>query len=71
MRVDSPKLAMGILCHHTYSSAIASEFLVLPIVIYWNTARLDEAAVKRKHAGLPVVLELLRPPSYIAIGGGE
>ena len=30
MRVDSPKLAMGILCHHTYSSSIAPEFLVLP-----------------------------------------
>ena len=33
--------------------------LLAAIVIYWNTAHLDEAAGQRKHAGLTVDLELL------------
>ena len=33
--------------------------LLAAIVIYWNTARLGEAVAKRRHAGVPVVSELL------------
>ena len=42
--------------------------LLAAIVIYWNTARLGEAVARRRHAGLPVVPELLAHTSPLGWG---
>ena len=38
---------------------VAGLILLAAIIIYWNTARLSEAAAERRSAGLPVPEELL------------
>ena len=42
--------------------------LLAAIVIYWNIARLGEAVARRRHAGLPVVPELLPHTSPLGWG---
>ena len=42
--------------------------LLAAIVIYWNTARLGEAVARRRHAGRPVVPELLAHTSPLGWG---